>query len=199
MRRHRLIDSPERLRSKRLCHEQPRNETQRRIADHDNPLQTEDLAFVTAELDEITIPALYCDVAGVPDNYLTILENGLIRGNYRVTHVLLAWIWIQENDYELTLPDGFIEDVYRACAKLIDNNPMIADIELEAAAFLSLAGQEGRISVTFIEQVLAAQQADGSWGTTIDKWHTTVLGLLFLLHIGYPADSYPPTLSPPSS
>jgi hypothetical protein len=167
----------------------------RRIADYDTPLQTEDFDSVISPYDQITIPALYCDLVGVPPNYLTILENSVAKGDYRVTHVLLALIWMEENNYEMELPDGFAETVYSANAALIDDSDIeVYDIELEAAAFLCLAGQEELIDDNFVRCVIDSQIEDGSWGHSTERWHTTVLGLTFLLHFDSSTKTYPPML-----
>jgi hypothetical protein len=81
---------------------------------------------------------------------------------------------------------------------------VVEDIELEAAAFLYLAGQGSRVDNAFVERVIAIQNYDGGWPDTrynLDDsdWHSTILGLLLLLHVEYPADSYPPVLAPTSS
>jgi hypothetical protein len=167
----------------------------RRIADYNNPIYAEDLKRLKNDLDRITLPALYCDRLELPADYLTVLEEGINRGGYHLTHVLLAWIWIQENGCELELPDGFLEDMYNANAALINNDPIVTDLELEAAAFLCLAGQGELIDDSFIERVIAGQDIDGGWGSS-RRWHTTILGLLFLLHVEFPSDTYPPVLAP---
>jgi hypothetical protein len=176
----------------------------RRIADHDNPLYSEDLQEVSEDIDRITVPALYCDRLGLPDNYPEMLDEAARTGGYLLTHVLLAWIWIQDNGCEVPLPDGFIETMYRANAALIGDDPVVNDLELEAAAFLYLAGQGALVDDAFVERVIAVQNYDGGWLYSSDTlgdsyWHTTVLGLLLLLHVEYPADSYPPMLAPASS
>jgi hypothetical protein len=175
----------------------------RRIADHDNPLQSEDLEAVSVDIDRITVPALYCDRLGLPDNYLEMLDEAARSGGYLLTHVLLAWIWIQDNGYEVPLPDGFIEAMYRANAALIGDDSVVNDLELEAAAFLYLAGQGALVGDAFVERVIAVQNYDGGWLPSSDTlgdsyWHTTILGLLLLLHVEYPADLYPPMLAPAS-
>jgi hypothetical protein len=167
----------------------------RRIADYNNPICAEDLKRVKNDLDIITLPALYCDRLDLPSNYLMILEEGVSSGGYQLTHVLLAWIWIQENGCELELPDGFIEDMYHANAALINTDPIVTDLELEAAAFLCLAGQSELVDDSFLEQVIANQDIDGGWGPS-RRWHTTILGLLYLLHVEFPSDTYPPVLAP---
>lgn len=167
----------------------------RRIADYNNPMSVEDFLRVRSSLDIITLPALYCDRLDLPSNYLTVLEEGVSSGGYKLTHVLLAWIWIQENGCELGLPDGFIEDMYHANAALIDTDPFVTDLEMEAAAFLCLAGQSELVDDSFLERVIASQDLDGGWGSDM-RWHTTVLGLLYLLHVEFPSDTYPPVLAP---
>jgi len=171
----------------------------RRMADYNSPINAHDLKKVTNELDIITLPALYCDRLDLPSNYSMLLEEGESQGGYQLTHVLLAWIWIQENGGELELPDGFIEDVYHANAALINTDHIVTDLELEAAAFLCLAGQSELIDDSFVERVIASQAIDGSWGGTNARWHTTILGLLFLLHVEFPSDAYPPVLAPMST
>jgi len=171
----------------------------RRIADYHNPIHAEDLWKVKSDLDIITIPALYCDRLDLPSDYSMVLEEGVSHGDYQLTHVLLAWIWIQENGCELELPDGFIEDMYNANAALINTDPIVTDLELEAAAFLCLAGQSELIDDSFIERVIASQDIDGGWEGANARWHTTILGLLFLLHVEFPSDAYPPVLAPRSA
>lgn len=174
----------------------------RRIADYDNTLQTEDLQAVSLPSDLIIVHALYCDRLGLPVDYSKMLDREASQGGYHLTHVLLAWIWIQENGCELALPDGFIDEVYHANAAIINNNPRVVDdLKLEAAAFLYLAGQGGLVDDSFVERVIVRQNDDGSWGHSSDDqeasywhWHSTILGLLLLLHVEFPADSYPPVL-----
>ena len=169
----------------------------RRIADYDNQLHGGDLQTVVVDLDLITVPALYCDRLGLPNDYPEMLDKAANQGGYHLTHVLLAWIWIQENGCEVSLPCHFINDLYRDTVAIIDADPVVDDLELEAAAFLYLAGQGTLVSDSFIERVIAAQNIDGSWGDKSQSWHTTILGLLLLLHIEFPADSYPATLDRP--
>jgi hypothetical protein len=174
----------------------------RRIADHDNPLQAEDLEAVSAEVDSLTVPALYCDQLALPADYPALLDRIASLGDYKLTHVLLAWIWIQNNGCEVSLPDGFIEGIYLATAALIGDNPVVDDLELEAAAFLYLAGQGALVDNAFVERVIEVQNDDRGWGysseTGDSEWHPTILALLLLLHVGFPADSYPPMLAPAS-
>ncbi len=176
----------------------------RRMADYDNPLQTEDLQAVSLPSDIIIVHALYCDrpERGLPVDYPRMLDREAREGGYHLTHVLLAWIWVQENGCELALPDGFIDELYSANAAIINSDPTtVDDLKLEAAAFLYLAGQGDLVDDSFVERVIASQNGDGSWGNSSNDeeaeylhWHSTILGLLLLLHVEFPADSYPPVL-----
>jgi hypothetical protein len=176
----------------------------RRIADHDNPLDDWDLQAVDVDVDRITVPALYCDRLGLSANYPAMLEQEAHQGGYLLTHVLLALVWIQENGCAASLSSDFIEDVYHATAKLIGDDSAVEDLELEAAAFLYLAGQGALVNNAFVDHVIAAQHDDGGWAQYLDKpdesdWHSTILGLFLLLHVEYPAESYPPMLAPAST
>lgn len=172
----------------------------RRIADPNNVLQTEDLDSVYSEVDELVIPALYCNQEPLPDDYVEMLENAVAVGDYQLTHTLLALVFVQENGYSLSLPEGFVESVYSSNAQLIDDDQTVTDIELEAATFLYLAEQNELVSDSFVEEVILAQKDDGGWtisGNKTDQsnWHPTILALLLLLHEQNPTDSYPPTLA----
>ena len=174
----------------------------RRIADYNNPLQTEDLQAVTLPSDIIIVHALYCDRLGLPIDYPRMLDREASQGGYHLTHVLLAWIWVQENGCELTLPEGFIDEVYNANAAIINKDPKtVNDLMLEAAAFLYLAGQGDLVDDSFVERAITSQNDDGSWEQPNDSenqdywhWHSTILGLMLLLHVEFPAVSYPPVL-----
>lgn len=175
----------------------------RRIADHDNLLVRDDLRSISVDIDLITIPALYCDSLGFFSEYPAMLNEAVRSGGYLRTHVLLASIWWQDNGCEVMLPEGFIEAMYQENAKLIGDNPAIDDLELEAAAFLYIAGQGELVDESFVERAIAQQTEDGGWWTNSavpgdSDWHTTAAALLLLLHVGCPAENYPPMLAPPN-
>jgi hypothetical protein len=167
----------------------------RRLADRDNPLQPEDWTAVSHPSDRIVVSALYCDRVGLPPSFPEVLARAASKGGYYLTHVLLAWFWIRENGYESALPDGFVSNVYSANAAIINDDPtIVSDLRLEAAAFLWLAGQGALIDAAFVERVVASQNEDGGWGASQDgrsgsDWHSTTLGLLFLLHMKFAAGS----------
>ena len=172
----------------------------RRIADYNTPFQYWDLEEVTEDVDRLTIQALYCHQMDLPRGYQSELERAFSRGGYMLTHTLLACIWIQENGCESPVSEDFIGDVYRANAALINDDEVVEDIELEAAAFLCLADQGSLVDHIFVERVVASQNYDGGWLFSSDKsgvsnWHASVLALLFLLHMEYPSESYSPMLA----
>jgi hypothetical protein len=176
----------------------------RRIADHNNTVDETDFKAIIEKVDAITIPALYADQRNPPSNYPTVLIDAKYSGGYMLTHALLATIWLQENNCNISLPDNFIEILYYDTAALTESGLPVTDIALEAAAFLYEAGQGNLVYPDFAENVIATQNPDGGWslssGTpSFSNWHPTVLALMILLHVAYPAASYPPMIAPASS
>lgn len=172
----------------------------RRIADYNNALQGEDLQAIYADTDHLTVPALYADRNELPAEYPAILESAASRGQYMLTHALLAWVWLDENSFTLPMPGSFPEELYRENAALINGDNVVTDLELEAAAFLYLAGQGRLVDSNFAAKVVAVQNSDGGWrlsSNAPDKsdWHPSVLALFLLLHLENPAESYPPMLA----
>jgi hypothetical protein len=169
----------------------------RRLLDADNPLQPDDWDHVLIHTDRILATALYCDRLGFPESYAEVMEKGVKAGGYQATHVLLAWIWLNDNRCRLAVRDGFVEDLYRANAAILEDRPTIVnDLKLEAAAFLCMARQGKRVDPHFVRHVVSIQRADGGWGKldTPDpdrpnesSWHSTILALLLLLHVEFPS------------
>jgi hypothetical protein len=190
----------------------------RRIADYDtSAVKPEDFDAVIDPLDRLTIPALFCDRMSLPDDYVDRLTNAVAMGfddvskstdpanindgAYLLTHVLLATIWLQNNNCSLELPEGFTSDLYAMNAALIGDGSQVDDIQLEAAAFLYEAGQGNLVNPNFVQSVLDAQFTDGGWFADQEApyttdWHPSVLALMMLLHVAHPAESYPPMLAP---
>jgi hypothetical protein len=177
----------------------------RRIADYNNSIvQPSDFNSVTDEYDVLTVPALFSDRMGLPPDYPSMLIDAADRGGYLLTHVLLATIWLQDNNCEVPLPDNFVESLYQANAALAGNGAVITDLQIEAAAFLYMAGQGNLVSSAFVQRLIVIQNDDGGWSGSLDTpytsaWHSSVLGLMVLLHVEFPAASYAPMLAPPPS
>jgi hypothetical protein len=138
----------------------------RRIADYNtSTVQPEDFDSVTDQLNRLTIPALYSDRISLPDDYLYQLTNAMEMGfiyatqptddgsidsgAYLLTHVLLATIWLQNNNCSLQLPEDFTTNLYQMNAALIGDGSQVDDIQLEAAAFLYQAGQGNLVNPDF--------------------------------------------------
>ena len=168
----------------------------RRLNDADNPLRPDDWDQVLIHTDRVLATALYCNRLGFPPDFAEVLEKGVQAGGYHATHVLLAWIWMQDNGCQLAVRDGFVEEMYRANAALLEDRPsLVNDLKLEAAAFLCMARQGNRVDPRFIRHVVSIQRADGGWGKLDtpnparpdeSSWHSTTLALLLLLHVDFP-------------
>ena len=168
----------------------------RRIADANNPLRPDDWDHVQIHTDRLLVSALYCDRLGLSPSFADMLGKAVQAGGYHATHALLAWIWIRDNRCELAVPEGFVEELYRAVTAIVDDLPtMVNDLKLEAAAFLCLARQGTRVNPGFVQRVGAIPTADGGWGRPDDvglgkpdgsSWHSTILALLLLLHVKFP-------------
>jgi hypothetical protein len=168
----------------------------RRMFDANNPIQLEDWEHVTLQTDRLLVSALYCDRLGLPESFAEVLTRAVSQGRYAATHALLAWVWVQENRCALAVPDGFLEDMYGAVARIIDEDPTsVNDIKLEAGAFLCLAHQVHRVDLGFVRRVIAFHNEDGGWGRPPEgagnpgesSWHSTILALMILLHVRFPA------------
>ncbi len=170
----------------------------RRIANYTNEAQPGDFLAVTADVDKLTIPALYSDRSSLPIDYMSELDGAVNSGGYMLTHALLATIWLQDNHCDPGY--DFRESVYHASAGLIDGDPVVTDLELEAAAFLYMAGQGTLVDASFVQSAAAAQNYDGGWSSSSgtsesSNWHASVLGLMLLLCVEFPAVSYSPMLA----
>jgi hypothetical protein len=168
----------------------------RRMLDASNPIQPEDWEHVTLQTDRLLVSALYCDRLGLPESFAEALARAVSQGRYAATHALLAWICVQENRCELAVPAEFLENMFGTVARIIDDDPTsVNDIKLEAAAFLCLARQVNRVDLGFVRRVIAFRNADGGWGTPAEgagnpaesSWHSTILALMILLHVRFPA------------
>jgi len=174
----------------------------RRMFDANNPLDPDDWEHVTIQTDRLLVTALYCDRLGLPPAFDAVLARAVSQGGYAATHALLAWIWIRENGCELTVPDGFVEDMYRTVAAIIDEDPTsVNDIKLEAGAFLCLARESARVDHDFVRRVIRFQNDDGGWGVPAEgagnpdesSWHSTILALIIVLHVRLMGTEYAPS------
>ncbi len=170
----------------------------RRIANYTSEAQPGDFLSVTADVDKLTVPALYSDRSSLPVDYMSELNGAVSSGGYMLTHALLATIWLQDNHCDPGY--DFRESVYLASAGLIDGDPVVTDLELEAAAFLYMAGQGTLVDAAFVQSAVAVQNLDGGWSSSSgtsesSNWHASVLGLMLLLSVEYPDVSLSPMLA----
>jgi len=172
----------------------------RRMFDAHNPIRLEDWERVTIQTDRLLVSALYCDRLGLPESFAEALAKAVSQGRYAATHALLAWVWIQENRCPLDVPAGFFDDMCRAVARIIDEDPAsVSDIKLEAAAFLCLARQPHLVDLGFVRRVIAVRNEDGGWGIPVEgagkpgesSWHSTILALMIVLNVRFPAQGNP--------
>jgi hypothetical protein len=159
-------------------------------------------AFLTAEelallesLNDVTVPALFCDRYDLPAGYIPLLEDTLAQGGYDATHVLLALFWIRELGCTSPVDEAFYEDVLTVVAEIIDDwHEYTSDMEIEAAVFLAYLGEEARIPEGFAEGLAANQRSDGSWSDIPEddplgdpqRGHTTGLALWYLHEVLFP-------------
>ena len=102
----------------------------------------------------------------------------------------------RDNRCKLAVRGGFVEDLYRAIAAILEDRPtMVNDLKLEAAAFLCMARRGSARGPALHPARRRIQRADGGWGKldTPDpanpdgsSWHSTILALLLLLHVEFP-------------
>jgi hypothetical protein len=168
----------------------------RRIAVHDNPFDLSDLSYVSNDLDFLTVRALYYDQLSSMYDYDSLLSIARDEGGYLLTHALLSSIWIKDNGGELP---ACTESIYVETAKLLKGTPPVTDLQIEAAAFLYVAGQQDLVSNVFLNDVISTQNADGGWSEVpvenFSSLHATILALMLLLHLEFPAETYPSMLA----
>lgn len=160
----------------------------RRVFDADNPIVPDDWDHVATPTDRLIISALYCDRLGLPPDFADVMQRAVRQGGYGLTHAVLAWAWIQDNNYELELPEGLLEEMFAGAAAMIDEDPTsVDDVKLEAGAFLCMARQSARVNPDFVQRVVRFQNPDGGWGPVNDSnWHATILALMIMLHVRFP-------------
>jgi hypothetical protein len=151
-----------------------------------NPAFVLDRNKMTAgqEEDAITVPALYCDAYPLDSaTYFPKLRAEMAVGDYRLTHALLAVLWLQE--HQCFAPRdlrALREALVAGCSAIIARYPSWMDLNIEAAALQQAAGE--RISQDWIDGVIAAQRPDGGWldipQHTASNTHTTILALWLL-------------------
>lgn len=136
------------------------------------------------ELDGLTVPALYCDHFPVDTlSYFPILRASAEKGNYEASHALLAFIWaVEKGCIPLDEKKNSLKEVFDANYEILGDRPIWTDLQLEAAALLTAAGE--RLNPAWVMEVISAQNEDGGWpdymkGNQSDT-HATILAMWFL-------------------
>ncbi len=140
-------------------------------------------------IDHITAAALYCDLYGLPKYFFRAVRSMASRGGYDLTHAMLALVIVrnQRCNYDREVFRRELTAEIRQLRTLLAENRVDSDLGIEAILMLHLsrkspdmAGEPSHVNPEWIEQILAAQSADGSW---YQNDHTTVLALWLLLEL----------------
>jgi hypothetical protein len=161
----------------------------RRILDRDSEINMDDYREVYKDVDRLTAPALQCDRLALPENFVEMLSEAVEKGGYELTHVALAWQWIEENGCTIEVLADFKSGLINSLAKLIGLDDSVTDLEIEAASLLHYMGYENRVPPAFINRLISVQLPDGGFpiqsgvveGGYEANWHPSVLALWLLL------------------
>lgn len=159
----------------------------RRIFDPTQTLTAEQLAAIAPGVNEVTVPALFCDVLPFPAAYAERLQQDAAMGGYELTHVALALRWIDELGCAPPVDVAFADQVATDTLALVDASDGLDDLEIEAALFAALLVGIDVLPADLGDAVLAGQLDDGTWphdaGDVEGDWHTTGLGLFLVLEL----------------
>jgi len=152
----------------------------------DETYQIDDSLFKDPfNLNRITLPALYCDQYKMESKkYFEFLKKKCVKDDYSATHVLLALIWLEENDCfrKKELADLKKLATNECKAILLKYEGVWDDITIESAALLQRSGK--RIPKKVIREIIACQQSDGGWKQTPENatssTHTTILAVMLI-------------------
>ena len=157
----------------------------RRMGDPDHSYQDGDWASVTAALDEVTFPALYCRDQTLPSDYVQKMDALRDLGGYHLTHVALALIWFEENGCTPPVDASYRSDIDARMATLVDRSDGLDDLEMEAVAWLLHMGRADLVEHADLQAIADAHLPGDGWGltpaSTTGDWHATGLGLWALL------------------
>lgn len=162
------------------------------------------------------LKALYCDQNPVPNSYFTSLtglfdlylktEPRTLDTEYGVTHAVLAYQWLKENGCMADTP-GFADfqaKIAPALTDIITKGGMRRDVGYESVAMMYYAGCGDAVDKAWLDEVAAAQQADGGWAYAHDPekgvsdGRPTVLALWALLESAVPDAPKTPMIAPAS-
>lgn len=136
------------------------------------------------EEDAFTLIALYCDQLK-PDSgtFFPILRREMVTGDYRLTHALLAYVWLAEHHCFSSGEMQFLkEELISSNYRLVARFPDWIDLKIESAALLQASGEE--LPEVWVKDLIGAQQVDGGWRKdkhqSQSEGHATLLALWLL-------------------
>lgn len=165
----------------------------RRIDDPTAQVDKAAIAALPTPIDRITASALHCDRIPLPDDWLAILGKASRAGAYALTHAVLATEWTVElgcrRRDEVTALHAeqvrLLEQLIEQRAALAGRYESATDLWIEAMAMLAYSGAGDRIRQPWVDDLLAAQRADGGWPrhprATRSDPHATALALWVVL------------------
>jgi hypothetical protein len=136
------------------------------------------------ETDAFIAPALYCDRYPLDTaTYFPILRQEVAAGGYRLSHTLLAYIWLEEKS---CFPPSQLQAMRTRLVQ--ENRAMLEtmegwwDLKIEVAALLKAVGES--LPEAWTAEIIAAQQPDGGWREKPQdqrsNTHTTILAMWYL-------------------
>lgn len=143
----------------------------RRIDDPHAAVDKAAIAALPTAVDRITASALHCDRIPLPADWPAILARASRAGGYALTHAVLATEWTLEHGCRPRADlAGLRAEQIELLVALVERRAALAtryaaatDLWIEALAMLDYAGAGDRIRAAWIDDLLAAQRADGGW------------------------------------
>ncbi|MCB9713037.1 MAG: hypothetical protein H6712_04235 [Myxococcales bacterium] len=173
----------------------------RRILHSSQQLTAEELAQIAPGVNEVTVPAMYCDILPLAPDYAARLQSDAALGSYELTHVVIALEWMHELGCTAPVDAAFVDQVILDDLALIEPSDGLSDLELEAAVFGTMLAGPELLPPDLVDAVLAGQLEDGTWPTlptqTTGAWHATGVALMLLHELhrepqdGFLADTIP--------
>ncbi len=140
--------------------------------------------FFVHAYDDILIKSLYCKETGHDDLDAYIIKKMRdFEGGYTDTHAILAiWFLEAKNCISTERFQNFKAEIIEALVKALDKNPGFSDLYAEQVAFLFWAGRGDLVKEEYIETIVKAQKANGSWEAFpgLEDMHTVGLSTVAL-------------------
>jgi hypothetical protein len=137
--------------------------------------------------DPITIAGLWYDHIPEKEQLSASIRAMDWEDGYMITHAILARA-VAKQQFKAPYEDELDGMLVHCALSLIDaKRPIWGDLEIEALAFVQFADPLFETPLTYLEEITALQNEDGSWSNQGDTrgtgdHHTSVLALWALLH-----------------